>query len=268
MKWNFGKTAQILALGLLCSATAATTALAADKPEADLTVGFYSQYIWRGFEFSEDSMVIQPSMTIGYKGFGFNLWGNLDTDQAADVTGANTNNWNETDMTLSYDNAIGDKFSYGVGYIYYGIDGATSQEVYATASVGTILNPTLTVYREIANLPGWYITAGISHGIPLGKELSLDLGAQVGFLSADDRSVIAEVKDPRKRYGNFHDGVLSAAVSIPLTEKVSLTPELYYSFPLTDEASDLIGDTGLAGESANENDAYFVYGGVSVSFAF
>jgi len=72
-----------------------------DKPTADLTFGAYSQYIWHGFELSKDSLVIQPSMTVAYKGFSANLWGNLDTDQYSDTTDG-TNNWNETDMTLAY----------------------------------------------------------------------------------------------------------------------------------------------------------------------
>ena len=88
----------ILPLALLLTASVAGTAIAEDKPEADLTVGLYSQYIWRGYELSKDSIVIQPSMTVSYKGFGFNLWGNLDTEEYA----TNDNNFTETDMTLSY----------------------------------------------------------------------------------------------------------------------------------------------------------------------
>ena len=34
-----------------------------EKPTANLTVGAYSQYIWRGFELSKDSLVIQPKST-------------------------------------------------------------------------------------------------------------------------------------------------------------------------------------------------------------
>ncbi len=51
-----------------------------EKPTADLSVALLSQYVWRGYQLSRDSLVIQPSMTVGYKGFGVNLWGNLDTD--------------------------------------------------------------------------------------------------------------------------------------------------------------------------------------------
>ena len=46
---------------------------------ADLNVSLYSQYIWRGYELSRDSVVIFPTMTVGYKGFAVNLWADLDT---------------------------------------------------------------------------------------------------------------------------------------------------------------------------------------------
>ena len=50
------------------------------KPSASADVGIFSKYIWRGWELSDDSVVIQPSITAEYKGFSMNLWGNLDTD--------------------------------------------------------------------------------------------------------------------------------------------------------------------------------------------
>ena len=57
-----------------------------EVPSADASVAFLSKYVWRGFELSDDSIVIQPSMTVAYKGFGMNLWGNLDTDYFATKT--------------------------------------------------------------------------------------------------------------------------------------------------------------------------------------
>ncbi|MDO9111281.1 MAG: hypothetical protein Q7U40_11535, partial [Desulfatirhabdiaceae bacterium] len=43
-------------------------ALAADetKPTASLDLGVFSQYIWRGFELSHNSVVVQPSATLAY----------------------------------------------------------------------------------------------------------------------------------------------------------------------------------------------------------
>ncbi len=68
--------------------------MAEDKPTAEVSVLASSKYVWRGFELSDDSIVLQPSATVAYKGFSANLWGNLDTDQDTslyDVDGANFN---------------------------------------------------------------------------------------------------------------------------------------------------------------------------------
>ncbi len=231
-----------------CFAEESAPAAMTESPySADLSIGVYSQYIWRGFELSKDSAVIQPSMTIAYDGFAFNLWGNLDTDQE----GLDEGNWNETDMTLSYDGSAG-MVGYGVGLIYYALDGADdTMELYGSVSLSTILSPTLAIYRDFDNYPGWYATLGVSHSFSFTDEIALDLGAQVGYLDDDND------------YSEFHDGQLSASISIPLTENVTLTPELYYSFALSSEAEDLIESASFDGD-----DSSFIYGGISLSFAF
>ncbi len=76
-------------------------------------------------------------MTAGYKGFGFDLWGNLDTDQDMSLYGVDGANWNDTDMTLLYDNAAG-MMGYSVGFIYYGVDGTVdTQEIYGSIRLDT-----------------------------------------------------------------------------------------------------------------------------------
>ena len=75
------------------------------KPYSSVSAAFLSQYVWRGYELSKDSLVIQPSITVGYAGFEANLWGNLDTDDK--YTGAEKTKWNETDLTLFYTYDLG-----------------------------------------------------------------------------------------------------------------------------------------------------------------
>jgi hypothetical protein len=258
---NWTKT---LLLTLICFMVTVSFARAEEeKPTADLTVSVLSQYIWRGFALSEDSIVIQPSITIGYKGFAFNLWGNLDTDPANDL-----DNWNETDMTLSYDWAIG-PMGFSAGYIFYALDGIEdSQEVYLSLGLDVLLSPTVTVYREIYHAPHWYITTDISHSFALPREMSLDLGAQVSYLISDDEGAYPEVDDDgvvKDEYDNFHHGILSAALNIPVSEYITVIPEINWSFPLCDDSESLTRDAGLSVTDDNDN---FVYGGVSVNFAF
>lgn len=236
-----------------------------DKPTADLTVAALSQYVWRGFAYSKDSVVVQPSMTVGYKGFSANLWGNLDTDRW-NTNGQDSNSLTETDLTMSYGWAMG-PVNLSAGYIYYAFDSATdTQEVYLSATLDTLLKPTLKVYRDMDHYAGWYLSLGVSHSLPLTEELNLDLGAQVGYLVADEASSYADPNDASKAFSNFHDGLLSAAVKIPVNKYFSVTPQVYYSFPLSSDAKDMLkmSNTG----TVDMNDADFVYGGVSVSMAF
>lgn len=265
------KYATAMALALAGCTLLAGPALAAEeeKPFADLTVGAYSQYIWRGFALSKDSIVVQPSMTIGYKGFSMNLWGNLDSDPYSSTTD-NKNNWTETDLTLAYDREIG-PVALTAGYIYYALDAANdTQEVFVSASYDTFLSPTLSVYKDIANFSGWYATLGISHSLPLTETLALDLGAQVGYLRANEASSYEEVDGSGtgtgKAYRAMHDGLLSAALPIALNQYLTITPELKYSFAMSSKASDLLENSNQG--VINDREDNFIYGGVSMTLAF
>ena len=232
------------------------TALAEEaKPKADLTTGFYSQYVWRGFAYSRDSLVIQPSMTVSHKGVAVSLWGNLDTEQyTVDPTDSETSNFNETDLALSCSGSAG-KIGYSGGYIFYALDGIKdSQEVYATVSVDTLLAPNLTLSKEITGYQGWYAKAAIGHTLELTKDIKLALGASAGYL------------DNEADYNELHDGVLSASLAIPVAEYLTVSPQLYYSFPLSSKAKDFLkaANSGVIDKSK----ADFVYGGLAVNMAF
>ena len=245
---NFNRTKKVI-LGItaasLLTAAGIPAAMAEEAPSADASVGLYSKYVWRGFELRDDSIVIQPSLSISYMGFSANLWANLDTD----LVGSDTNKWNETDLTLSYDGAH-EKLGYGVGWIYYALDSANdTQEIYATLSYDVLLAPSLTLYYDIDDFSGdWYANFSIGHSFAVTESASLDLGLAVGYSDNDT-------------YNEFHDGLISASMSFPVGKYVSITPELYYSFALSDEAETAI-------ESGPSADDSFVYGGVSVSFSF
>jgi uncharacterized protein (TIGR02001 family) len=251
----------IAAASLLLAAVGIPAAMAEEEvPSADASIGFYSKYVWRGFELSKDSIVIQPSLTASYKGFSANLWANLDTD-VYDADGAN---WNETDFTLSYDGAY-EKLGYGVGWIYYALEGvdepvvteaaseiSDTQEFYATVSYDVLLSPSLTIYYDTDSFAGaWYVDLSIEHSIAINENLSLDLGLSLSYLDDNDS------------YNALHNGLLSASMSFPVGEYISITPELYYSFPLSGDAEDYIADASYSGTDDN-----FVYGGVSASFSF
>jgi hypothetical protein len=259
------KLTAVTAIGFLILIFSSTNLWAEDeaKPSASADVGVFSQYIWRGYELSKDSVVIQPSATVSYKDVSFNLWGNLDTDVYTDSR--DESQFNETDMTLSYNKSFG-IVSLGVGYIYYALDAIDdSQEIYLSVGLDTLLSPSLTVYREISHLPSWYISLGISHSFELPKGITLDLGGSVGYYASDDDAFV-EVDDngnaTTDKYNAFHNGLISVGLTIPVGKYFSVVPVIAYSFPLTNEADNLIKSSSLSDKSD------FVFGGVTASLSF
>lgn len=255
-------------VGLVLSAVIILPAMAEeDMPSADLSVSVLSDYIWRGQELSRDSIVVQPSMTIGYKGFSANVWGNLDTDPYATTAGNNPSNWNETDLTLSYGKDFG-PLNISGGYIYYGLDGVDdSQEIFVGLGVDTLLSPSLTIYKEIDSYMHWYVLLGISHSFKITEAVSLDLAASASYLKSEDVDDYPEINDQGTatgdKFNNFHDGLISARLPISVANHVTITPSLSYTFPLSSDASDEMKYRSKTGGDDN-----FVYGGVTLSLAF
>ena len=248
---NFNRTEKLItgitAAALLFAAGTPAVMAEDEAPSADASVAFLSKYVWRGFELSDDSIVIQPSLSVGYKGFAANLWANLDTE----LYGTDSHKWNETDLTLSYDGTY-EKLGYGVGWIYYALDSTDdTQEWYGTLSYDVITAPSLTVYYDTDSFAGaWYANLAFGHSFMIGETYSLDLGLAFGYL------------DDGESYNEFHDGNISASMSFPVGEYIAITPEIYYSFALTSEAGDYIKAASYS------NDDNFIYGGVSASFSF
>lgn len=260
-KIKFMKAIAVFVLMTLTALPISALAQEDETPTASADVGVFSKYIWRGFEFSDDSVVIQPSLTVGYKGFALNMWGNLDTnyDDGTDKK----SQFNETDLTLSYDKSFG-MVSIGVGYIYYGLDAVDdSQELYASIGLDTLLAPTLTIYREIAYTPATYINFGISHSFDLPNEITLDLAGSVGYYISDDFVEVDDNLNPTtKKYENLHDGLISVGLTIPINKYFTFSPMIAYSFPLTDDADNLITASSIS------DDSEFFYGGATLSCSF
>ncbi len=255
---------KIVPIVMVCYMAISVCAWASDdKPTIDASVSFMSQYIWRGQELSRDSLIIEPSFTIGYKGLAVNIWQNIDTNYWD--TSHDADNLNETDTTISYSHDFG-RFGLEIGYIWYAlVQTDDSHEVYASATLNTFLSPKLTVYREFAHAPSTYITLAISHSIAFPWHgISLDLGLKGSYLISNDKGAYPDPSNPDKRYIDFHDGLLSAALNVPVNNYITVSPEVDWSFPLS---SDAAKDMAMrnAGHGAKDN---FVYAGLSVSMAF
>lgn len=256
-------------LAAVAALAGVSSVFAADKVTGEVSLGVMSNYVFRGFELSKDSLSIQPSVEVGYKGFAAKVSGYDDTNVYVNsAPGYGTNRWTETDIDLSYTRAFG-MFDATVGYIYYAFPGGyDTQEVYGRVKANTLLNPTLTVYRDFDHFAGYYITLGVSHDITINDKAKVVLEAQAGYLAADDASSYAKV-GTTKAYSAFHDGVIGVSVPYKVTNTITVAPVLRYSFALSNDARDLIKtnspeflNTGTGGDSN------YVYGGVVASMKF
>src|SRR5512137_1286419 len=75
-----------------------------DDLYADFNLSVYSQYIWRGYELSKDSLVFFPQLTVGYKGFAVTTWVDLDTNFHNWAGGSREFKLQETDVIVNYSN--------------------------------------------------------------------------------------------------------------------------------------------------------------------
>lgn len=247
----------------------------------EVAAGVLSAYIWRGQEMTRHGLVVQPSATFGYRGFSFNVWGNIDTRPYSAGDDKYSPHLSETDVTLSYAHKFS-IVSLGAGYIYYGLgalypggnDPLDSQEIFVTVSVDTLLTPTLTLYKEIDHYHQWYATLGISHTFALHELVGLKLAGQISYLKSEDETTYPKFDSDSlattDKFNNFHDATVTISLPVTVTKNITITPLLTYVFPLSNDARYEIKARGLQGTlyPSDKDSSSFLYGGVILSFAF
>ncbi|MDW7972406.1 MAG: hypothetical protein RMI01_04285 [Thermodesulfovibrio sp.] len=244
-----------------------------DKVTGSVSLGAYTRYIFRGYELSSDSVVIQPSVTVSYKGFSVNYWGNIDSNETAtqsfvpDRPGRKS--FNESDLTLSYTYTI-DKLSLTGGYIYYGTKYTKeTEEVFLSLSYDIISKPTLTIYRDISTYPGTYVNLSFSHSFEVYKDITFDLATSFGYFKGDDdywRTYESSTgKYTGKKYNAFHDGKIQAGFTIPVMKNLTVQPVVQYWFPLSNKAKRIVDGTPY-NPSGHLDDTWVA--GVGITFSF
>jgi len=236
------------------------------KVSGSFATGFLSQYVFRGFELSSHSLVIQPSVTLSYRGLSLNVWGNYDSHQSATQSFVPDNpgkaGWDETDITLSYTYAL-DKWAFTGGYIYYGTDySPQAQELFLSVGYEIITKPVLSVYQNVANYPATYLNLALSHSLPVYKDISLDLG--VSFWTLFGQSNFWKTYQSAtqaytgSKFSNMLSGMLSAGITIPIVKNLSVQPVVQYGFPLSGDARKRV--EGVPYNPAGNIDNTLVYG--------
>lgn len=217
------------------------------------SVDIVSNYVWRGIKLSH-SYSVQPSVGITYGGFSTSLWSSWDSDYLNTDKGELA----ETDLVLEYGSSF-DKLSLAAGYIYYGLDTIEdTQEVYLTVGYDVILNPSLTVYYDYDVGQGGFAELSVGHTFEFGK-IALDLGALASYNFENE---VMGFDKNGKSFSGFYNGNISASVTVPVTEAISVSPKIAYSFPLSNDAKTAIESLSVDGESS------VLYGGVGVALSF
>ena len=225
-----------------------------------------SKYIWRGLEVNEDP-VLQPSLTVAYGGFSFNIWGNMDlTDFGEDECiytsdcESRAGQFTEIDLTLDYSHSF-DKFTLGGGIISYQFpnwdESEDTHEVYVAMSYDCLLAPALTIYYDFDEVDGFYANFSVGHSFAINDKVGVDLSGNIGYGDSDYNIAYFGVDDRA-----LVDVNCSIALPFQVTDKITITPMLNLTSVVDSDLRDSVESNSCCDNETN------IYGGVSVSFLF
>ncbi len=141
----------------------------------ELTFDYFGKYIWRGQNLSDDP-VFQPGLSTSYKGLTATIWGNMDL---RNING-NSGDFSEMDYSLDYSSTFPgiEGVGYSVGAIYYDFPGTITKdttEVYWGLNFDLPLSPSITVYHNVDEAEGSYVSLAFGHSIERIAELGPDI---------------------------------------------------------------------------------------------
>ena len=160
---------------------------AEDEVSTGVSADYFSKYVWRGQNLVDD-WVLQPGAYVGYKGVTASFWGNLDlTNENGDQ-----GEFSEIDLTLDYSGHVPgiDLLSYSLGLINYIFPASSTDdtwELYWGFGLDVPASPSVTVYHDVDEADGTYVSFGIGHSFENIIELEsdagigLDLSASLGW---------------------------------------------------------------------------------------
>jgi hypothetical protein len=246
----------IVFVALVCGSSSSP---AAEGIDFELTADYFGKYIWRGQNLDDES-VFQPGFSASYMGLTASIWGSLEM---TNING-NSGDFSEVDYSFDYSGEIpGMKgVGYSVGMVYYDFPGTSvdsTTEFYWGFNFDVPLSPSITVYHDVDEAKGSYVSLAFEHSIEKIIELRPDLpvgmeiGTSLGWGSGS--------------YNKYYWGVdqskmqdLTFSVSFPLElGGWTVAPSLNYVTLL----SGSIRDTDAYG-----TDSDYFFAGVSLSKSF
>jgi len=240
------------------------TCFAESKIELEASVDFLSKYIWRGQNIDDDP-VFQPSISAAYGNLAASIWGNLELTNINDKSG----DFSEIDYSLGCTGTLPrvDGVGYSIGVIYYDFPSSAADgtrtpdttEVYWGLNLDVPLSPSVTIYHDVDEAEGSYVSLCAGHDIekivelgpdiPVGMEINTSLGWGSGSYN-------------KYYWGTDQSKLNDLAFSVSFPVEIAgwtVKPSLSYVTLLSDD----IRDTDAYG-----TDSDFFVAGVSLSKAF
>lgn len=232
-------------------------AFAADGIGFDVTADIYGKYIWRGQNLNDDH-AFQPGISMTIDKFTAGIWGSLDMTDYNGQSGE----FIEYDYYLDYTTTIADGIDLSLGVIYYYFPGGEdTTEVYWGFAFDLPLSPSVTVYHDVDEVEGAYVSFGVGHlfdkiaeiapDVPVGMEI----GASVGWGSDSYNTAYwgAPADD-----GALNDLAVSVAFPITLGDW-TVSPSLNYVTLL---------DSDIRSTDAYDTSSDYFFTGISLSTGF
>jgi hypothetical protein len=214
----------------------------------------FTEYVWRGMPLT-DGPVLQSSYTLAAKGVSFNIWENVDLDNAKGVPGAVT----EHDYMLGYDLTAG-KATVSLGLLYYTFPdlGDPTTEIVVGASFDVPGKPSITLYRDVDDLEGLYASIGAGHSFALQSidEQTIDLSLAVGY-GTDKHNVQYGATVDKSA---LTDILVTVSSTFQFDESFGVTPSLVFASVIDPDIVDAF--------DADGKDTSYVVLGVTLSFGF
>ena len=206
------KSIYILSMLAALLANPANTSNAQSKLEAVASVDINSGYRFRGMKFSEKG-VVQPTININYGSYTGTIFANHDM---------NLGFVNEYDFILRHDQKITDDISISTSFTYLDLprtDLVKSREIAIGVNTSYFLNPSLIIAKDIDKGAGEYVGLTINKdslvsiaGIPINA--SVAIGYNNHYWSCAKSWSHADI---------------SLKTSLPIDDKISITPNITFS---------------------------------------
>jgi len=203
-----------------------------------------------------DELVYQPYVDFSHESgiYGW-FWGNMDL---TDNRNFPQNEFSEIDLVLGYGTSF-DRLNLSVEYAEYffpSVSGTNTREIFLRANYDTVLQPTLTLIRDVGEADGLYIMVSFSENLFSQDEVSLDLTASFGWADSGYLDYYFGYND-----SSSVDANVGFSASRTFSNGISVAASVNYTW--------IIGDEGLASMARSwyEYDN-IVWGGVSISHSF